>query len=141
MKPGLIDRTIPKQNNNQENQSKQTVQRNKPKYTNKVTEEEESFIKVKIETEVSEELNNDIGHLEEQSDHSIFQVTETCEQFLEVKLETELSEALNNTGSHTEEENMQECEEMDIFVGHNVDKDGLENIPTYPVVKKPKEAN
>ena len=77
MKPGLIDRTIPKQNNNQENQSKQTVQRTKPKSTYKVTEEEESFIRVKIETEVSEELNDDIGHLEEQSDYSIFQVTET----------------------------------------------------------------
>ena len=77
MKPELIDRTISKQKNNQEKQSKQTLQRTKPTSKNKVTEEEESFIRVKIETEVSEELNDDIGHLEEQSDYSIFQVTET----------------------------------------------------------------
>ena len=74
MKPELIDRTIPKQKNNQENQSKQAVQRTKPLSTYKVNEQEESLLQVKIETEVSEELNNDIGHLEEQSDHSIFQV-------------------------------------------------------------------
>jgi hypothetical protein len=140
MKPELIDRTLAKKND-QEGQSAQTAKTTKPKATCQITEKKENLIEVKIETEVSEELNNDIGHLEEQSDHSIFQVTETCEQFLEVKLETELSEALNNHAGHTEEENMQECEEMDIIVGHNVDKDGLENIPTYPVVKKPKEAN
>ena len=141
MKLELIDRTIPKQTNNQENQSKQAAQRTKPLSTYKVTEQEESLLQVKIETDVSEELNNDIGHLEEQCDHSIFQMTETCEQFLEVKLGTELSEPLNNHAGHTEEENIQECEEMDIFVGHNVDKDGLENIPTYPdmLLKSPKK--
>jgi hypothetical protein len=91
-----------------------------------VTEKDESHIKVKIETEDSEELNNDIGHLKEQYNHSIFQVTKTCEQFLEVKLETELSEALNNLSGHIDEASV--SGEMDIFVGHNVEKDGLENI-------------
>ena len=139
MKPELIDRTLAKKND-QEGQSAQTAKTTKPKATCQITEKKENLIEVKIETEVSEEFNNDIGHLEEKSDQSIFQVTETCEQFLEVKLETEQSEEFNNYTGHIEEE-YSGCEEMDIFVGHNVDKDGLENIQTDPdiLLKSPKK--
>ena len=95
MKPELIDRTINK-GNSQEGQSEQTLKTTKPKPTYQVPEKEENIINAKIETKISEELNSDISHLEEQSDQSIFKVTETCKQFLEVKIETEESEEVNN---------------------------------------------
>ena len=143
MKPELIDRTITKRNN-QVGKSAQTAKTTKPKSTYQMTKKKENLIKVKIETEISEEFNNDIGHLEETSDQPIFQVTETCEQFLEVKLETEQSEELNNYGVPIEEENIQEYsefEEMDIFGGHSFNKDGIENIQTDPdiLLKSPKK--
>jgi hypothetical protein len=131
--------------NNQEHQSKQTAQTTKPKSKCQLSEKEEEDVKVKIKSEVNEELNSD---LEEQSDQSIYQVTETYKHFLEVKLETEQHEELNNVVGnleepiieeyvgHQEEETIQEnskFKEMNIYIGHN-----SETNPDM-VVKSPKK--